>query len=95
MSATDSPKPSLTHEVLLKRVIDLAAITVDDKRAKIESDTILFTSSKTFDSFALLELVMRLESSFGLNIPDEDLDRDSFKSPGTIVEYLRGRLASD
>ena len=86
------PKAILTQITLMQTVMDLIARTVGDKRLKIESDTILLSSLKTFDSFSLLELVMRLESTFGLSIPDEDLDRDTFKSPQAIVTYLGGRL---
>jgi acyl carrier protein len=81
-----------TRDVLLRTVIELVAITVDDKRARIEPDTPLFSRVEQFDSFALMELVLRLERTFGLSIPDEDLDRDAFSSPLTIVTYLCGRL---
>ena len=78
--------------MLLRTVMDLVAISVDDKRARIEPDTPLFSHVERFDSFALMELVLRLERTFGLSIPDEDLDRDAFSSPRSIVAYLRGRV---
>jgi acyl carrier protein len=81
-----------SRDMLLRMVMDLVALTVDDKRARIEPDTPLFSRVERFDSFALMELVLRLERTFGLSIPDEDLDRDAFSSPLTIVTYLCGRL---
>jgi len=41
----------------------------------------------------LMELVLQLEKRFGLSIPDEDLDRDTFSSPRTIAAYLHRRLS--
>ena len=55
-------------------------------------DTPLFSSPERFDSFALLELVIRLESAFDLSIPDEDLDPEAFSSPRSIASYLLTRL---
>ena len=92
MSSTKSKKDELTDQIVMATVIDLVAKAVGDKPARIGPETMLFSSLKTFDSFALLELVLRLESTFGLSIPDEDLDRDTFRSPRTIVTYLCGRL---
>ena len=83
---------SLSREQILTVVIDLVVKSVDEERAHIGPDTPLFSSLGRFDSFALLELVLRLESTFGLSIPDEDLDRDIFKSPQAIVGYVYGRL---
>jgi acyl carrier protein len=45
-----------------------------------------------FDSVALLEFILRLEDTFNLSLPDEDLDPNIFHSPETIVAYLRTRL---
>src|SRR6266571_5086811 len=92
MSLAKSNKNELTQQTMMAMVIDLVAKAVGDKPAAIGPETLLFSSLKTFDSFALLELVLRLESTFGLSIPDEDLDRDIFRSPQTIVTYLFRRL---
>ena len=86
------PNDVLSRDRLLRMVLDLVAITVDDRRARIEPDTPLFSRVERFDSFALMELILRLERTFGLSIPDEDLDRDAFSSPLAIVTYLCGRL---
>jgi acyl carrier protein len=79
------------REKVMRTVIDLVARVVDEKR-RIEPETALFSSLEMFDSFALLELVLRLEGTFGLSIPDQDLDADTFSSPLSIVNYLCGRL---
>src|SRR5947207_494569 len=65
MSSTKSKKDELTDQIVTATVIDLVAKAVGDKPARIGPETMLFSSLKTFDSFALLELVLRLESTFG------------------------------
>jgi acyl carrier protein len=76
----------------LEAVIRLVVKTLDDRRVAIGPDTALFVSVKRFDSFMLLELVLRLEKTFGLSIPDDDLDRDVFGTPRAIADYLERRL---
>ena len=80
---------------LMETVINLATVTFDKKRAKIRPNTHLLSSQAGFDSVGLLEFVLRLEDTFGLSIPDEDLDPDIFYSPETIAAYLHTRLEQD
>ena len=77
---------------LLGAVIELVVKTLDNGRVTIGPETALFSSVEKFDSFMLLELVLRLEKTFGLSIPDEDLDREVFSSPRAISGYLERRL---
>ena len=88
----NNPRPVPSNEKLMEMVINLAAVTFDKKRAKIRPNTHLLSSQAGFDSVGLLEFVLRLEDTFGLSIPDEDLDPDIFYSPETIVAYLYTRL---
>jgi len=62
------------------------------KASQIAEDDSLFSTNKAFDSFALLELVLRLEEAFQMNIPDEDLDPDVFFSINTITAYICDKL---
>jgi len=79
----------------MKTVIHLINITIDGKQGKIKPNTPLFSGEAEFDSVALLEFILRLEDTFSLRIPDEDLDPDIFSSPETIVAYLRTRLEQE
>ena len=85
----------LDYKNLMKTVIDLIAVTLGEKRTKIKPDTPLLSAKKEFDSVALLEFILRLEDTFRLRLPDEDLDPDLFYSPETIVAYLRTRLGEE
>lgn len=70
----------------------LIASTLGKEAGSVKPDDPLFSSQAGFDSFLLMELVLRLEDTFDLSIPDEDLDPDVFHSAKTIASYLRVRL---
>lgn len=88
----DRPTRLLGHDALMNTVLDLVAKAVDAKADQITPDTRLLSGAERFDSFALLELVIRLEGSFDLSIPGEDLDPEAFSSPRAIASYLLERL---
>ena len=46
------------------------------------------------DSVSLVQLAGYLERTFGIEIPDQEVDADHFDSIGIIVEYVRQRLAA-
>jgi len=41
------------------------------------------------DSLSILKLVVFIEESFGIQVPDEDLVYDNFKSINAMTEYLQ------
>ena len=45
------------------------------------------------DSVSLVQLAGYLERTFGIEIPDQEVDADHLDSSGMIVEYVRQRLA--
>jgi acyl carrier protein len=73
-------------------VLDLVTSTLNRKPGSIKPDDPLFSSQIGFDSFSLMEFVLRLEDTFGISIPDEDLDPDIFYSVKTVVAYVQARL---
>ena len=73
-------------------VARLVASTLGKKPGGLRPDDPLFSSQAGFDSFSLMELVLLLEDTFELSIPDEDLDLDIFHSVRTITAYLSVRL---
>ena len=88
-----SQKRTVTSQRTLEdTVIQLVATTLGKKPGGVESDEPLLSSQTGFDSFSLMELVLHLEDTFDISIPDEDLDPDIFQSVQTIVSYLKVRL---
>ena len=90
---------ALTHPLddvwLQNTLLELVALTLSKKQNEIKPTTPLFDSDDAFDSFGLMEFVLRLEDAFSLTIPDNHLDPDIFFSIETITNYLRQRLASE
>lgn len=89
--ATPSQIPTDTE--LTATVIQLLASTLGKKAGKIKADSPIFSSHGVFDSYGVMEFVLRLEDAFGFSIPDEDLDPEIFYSVRNIVGYLRKRLS--
>jgi acyl carrier protein len=58
--------------------------------ASIQDDTPLFTSSR-LDSFLLVELIVHLESTLGIQFPPEDITLDNLDSLRDILAYLAKR----
>ncbi len=86
------PKSALNPQDLEETVMDLILSTLDRKSAGLKPDDPLFPSQARFDSFSLMEFMLRLEEAFGIHIPDEDLDPDIFQSVKTVVAYVQSRL---
>jgi len=80
-----------TDQALEDAVAHVAAIALGKKPGLIGLDDPLLSGEAGFDSISLMEFVLRLEDTFGVNIPDEDLDPDIFYSVKTIASYLRAR----
>jgi len=49
-----------------------------------------FTNDLGADSLDIVELVMGIESAFGLSIPDEDAEK--FSTVGEAIKYLKEKL---
>ncbi len=45
------------------------------------------------DSLDTVDLLMKIEDEFGLEIPDEDVSSGQFKTVGDLTDYLEKRLA--
>ena len=92
---TNTGKQIVDNLKLTEKVIELVVTTLGQDRVKIRSSTPLLSGRKLFDSYRLMEFILRLEDNFKIRIPDEDLDPDIFETPRTIAKYLLGRLEKD
>jgi len=85
----------LSHQVLEASVTQLVVTALGKQPGSIGPDDPLYSSQAGFDSFSLVELVLRLEDTFGISIPDEDLDPDVFHSVKTVADYVSDRLVQE
>ena len=75
-------------ELLIER-LKFEDMTPDD----IPDDQPLFAGGLGLDSIDALEIVVMLESEFGIKVKNETSARDSFRSVSTLAEFVEARLA--
>jgi acyl carrier protein len=73
----------------------LVSTTLGKSKKRLQPNALLISSSSDFDSFSLWELILRIEETFGIEIPDDDFDPSNFHSIATIASYLRCRLEQE
>ncbi len=78
-----------------EKVIELAYISLGGDSDVPSVDEPLYGTEAGFDSFSLLEFILRLEDEFGIVIPDEDLEPDIFRSINTVVEYVLRQIIQE
>jgi acyl carrier protein len=80
-------------------ILEIQSLIEETFSVRVESaDQDLFASG-ALDSLILVQLILRLEERFGLDLVMEDLDLDSFATMSTIAAFLetslkKGRLAA-
>jgi D-alanine--poly(phosphoribitol) ligase subunit 2 len=76
-----------THDKILTI---LQGVAQSKEPIAIGPDASLFDAG-VLDSFRLLDLVLALEETFGLKIPDADLTAQKFESVNRIAAYVQSR----
>ena len=77
-------------ELLIER-LKFEDMTPDD----IPDDEPLFGGGLGLDSIDALEIVVMLESEFGIKVKNETTARDSFRSISTLANYVQQKLAQE
>lgn len=62
---------------------------------EIGDDEPLFAGGLGLDSIDALEIVVMLESEFGIKVKNESSARDFFKSISALAEFVESRLAQE
>ena len=75
-------------ELLIER-LKFEDMTVDD----IADEEPLFAGGLGLDSIDALEIVVMLESEFGIKVKNETSAREHFRSVATLADYVGHRLA--
>ncbi len=61
----------------------------------IPDDEPLFAGGLGLDSIDALEIVVMLESEFGIKVKNESSARESFRSISTLASYVEQKLAQE
>ena len=75
-------------ELLIER-LKFEDMTPDD----IPDDEPLFAGGLALDSIDALEIVVMLESEFGIKVKNESSARSHFQSIATLADFVKERLA--
>ena len=59
---------------------------------RLGSGTVLMEDGLNFDSVALLEFVIALEGEFGLEIDDDEINADAFRTVGAAAALVASKL---
>lgn len=74
---------------IVGRVLDLG-----NRSAGFTSETRLLGSIPELDSMAVATLLTSLEEHFGFAIADDEIDGSTFATVGTLVEFVKTKLAA-
>lgn len=77
-------------ELLIER-LKFEDMTADD----IADDDPLFNGGLGLDSIDALEIVVMLESEFGIKVKNESSARESFRSIATLADFVGMKLAQE
>lgn len=83
-------KGTLTEELrsLIIKTLKLEGILAAD----IDPAAPLFGGGLGLDSIDALELVVALEKTYGIRIPDEDVGKEAFASVDALADYIHGNI---
>lgn len=75
-------------KIQIKQTI-VRALNLEIEPEEIGDSDVLFGGEMGLNSMAMVELVVGIEDEFDLEISDEDLSVEVFKSVQTIEDYIR------
>ncbi len=75
-------------KIQIKQTI-VRALNLEIDPEEIGDSDVLFGGEMGLNSMAMVELVVGIEDEFDLEISDEDLSAEVFKSVQTIEDYIR------
>jgi len=87
---TDANLKRKLKEMLIER-LKFEDMTPED----IDDDAPLFAGGLGLDSIDALEIVVMLESEFGIKVKNESAARDYFVSISTLAAYVEAKLAQE
>ena len=76
---------------ILKKIRDIAVEELGVSPEKVTEEA-RFIEDLGADSIGVMELVMKMEEEFGLQIPDEDIEK--LRTVGDVINYILEKTQS-
>lgn len=74
------------------RVLD-EVLSLNGRSQSFTRETPLLGAIAELDSMAVVALLTTFEERFGFTIDDDDVDGDTFRTVGSLVDFVNERLA--
>jgi acyl carrier protein len=78
--------PENLKQEVKRLIVDRLRLEIDPN--EIDDEAPLFGDGLGLDSIDALELVVGLEQTFGITVPDEDVGREAFASVNALTRYI-------
>lgn len=75
------------HEEVLSLLDEV--LCLDGRALNFDADTPLLGSLTELDSMAVIAVIQEIETRFGIEVPDDEVDGSSFATVGTVVDFVR------
>ncbi len=78
---------------LEREVLDLldAVLSLGGRSAAFSRETALLGAIPELDSMAVVALITGLESQFGFEVADDEIDGSTFASVGALVDFVASK----
>lgn len=63
-------------------------LNLDGRALAFDADTPLLGEVPELDSMAVIAVIHEIEERFGIEVPDDEVDGNSFATVGTVVEFV-------
>lgn len=80
------------REQLRGRVAALMREKLELQLPQTLEDTLRMNEDLRIDSISLLQLIVHIEGTLGLRVPEEEVDAKAFATVGSLLDFI-GRLA--
>lgn len=83
-----------TREDIIRRLRSLIEVNLETsvKETLLESDRL--SEDLNVDSIMTLQLIVYLEEEFGIFVPEDDVNPDTFKTIGSMADWIESLASS-
>jgi acyl carrier protein len=80
----------MMSEQIQKEVLSLLdeVLSLDGRALAFVADTPLLGDLPELDSMAVIAVIQEIEARFGIEVPDDEVDGNSFATVGTVVDFV-------